>query len=233
MPKLLNIYCDESSHLENDRQPVMGLGALTCPNNKVRDFARQIRDLKRQFGIADKQELKWVGVSPSNVEFYTAVVHLFFDSKELQFRVVLADKRGLDLDAYGLTHDDWYYRIYFHLLTRMLEQHNCYEVYLDLKDTLGARKIRKLHRVLSNAMLDFDQTAVRRVELIRSHESALLQLTDILTGAVCYVKREGTSSEAKRAIVDYIRKRSGFSLTKSTTLAEQKFNIFYWTGAQD
>jgi hypothetical protein len=228
----LNIYCDESSHLENDRQPVMGLGAIICPNGRVRDLARQIRDLKRSSGIPERQELKWVGVSPSNLHLYREVVRLFFASDELRFRVVVAGKRGLDHAAHSQTHDEWYYKMYFMMLTTILEQKNKHEIYLDVKDTLGAGKVRKLRRVLCNAMWDFNEEAITRIELIRSHESALLQLADVLTGAVCYLSREGTTSVAKRTLIGDIQRESGFTLKRTTSSAEQKFNIFYWTGAQ-
>ena len=31
MPQAFNVYCDESCHLEHDRQKVMILGATWCP----------------------------------------------------------------------------------------------------------------------------------------------------------------------------------------------------------
>ncbi len=34
MPQIINIYCDESCHLENDNQKVMVLGAVWCPFEK-------------------------------------------------------------------------------------------------------------------------------------------------------------------------------------------------------
>ncbi|MBC5815042.1 MAG: DUF3800 domain-containing protein [Candidatus Eremiobacteraeota bacterium] len=232
MPKLINIYCDESSHLENDRRSFMGLGALSCPNNRVRDFARAIRSLKRENAIPDKQELKWVSVSPTNIELYKAVLRLFFESDELRFRIIIADKRGLNHENFGHTHDEWYYKMYYNLLTRTLEQKNRYEIYLDIKDTLGSRRVRKLHRVLCNAMWDFDQAAILRIKQIRSHESALLQVADILIGAVCSVNCDISTSDAKRQLVKDVQESSGFSLARATSLGEQKFNVFHWTGTQ-
>ena len=35
MSEIYNIYCDESSHLENDRQKAMMLGVVFCPLTKV------------------------------------------------------------------------------------------------------------------------------------------------------------------------------------------------------
>lgn len=210
----------------------MGLGALSCPNNSVRDISRAIRELKLRHNVPEKQELKWIGVAPSNIGLYKAVVKLFFDLDDMRFRIVAASKRNLNHAAHNQSHDDWYYKMYFTLLTRVLEQKNCYEIYLDLKDTLGSRKVQALHRMLCNAMFDFDQTAIRKIQLIRSHESAILQLADILIGGVCHLNRDATTSAAKMELIEYMRERSGFSLTKTTFLAEQKFNVFYWTGSQ-
>ena len=41
----LNVYCDESCHLENDHQKVMVLGAVTCPRDKAREIAVRLREL--------------------------------------------------------------------------------------------------------------------------------------------------------------------------------------------
>lgn len=29
---MINIYCDESCHLEHDKQKVMAIGGIACPN---------------------------------------------------------------------------------------------------------------------------------------------------------------------------------------------------------
>jgi hypothetical protein len=77
-------------------------------------------------------------------------------------------------------------------------------------------------------MFDFDCNIVRRVQQVRSHEVQLLQLGDLLLGAVCYANRQLTSSEAKLAVIQRIRERSRFRLTRSTLPSEKKFNIFVW-----
>jgi Protein of unknown function (DUF3800) len=38
MSQAFNVYCDESNHLENDRQSVMVLGAVWCSLEKVREI---------------------------------------------------------------------------------------------------------------------------------------------------------------------------------------------------
>lgn len=58
--------------------------------------------------------------------------------------------------------------------------------------------------------------------------SGLLQLTDLLIGAVNYANRADTASPAKLSLVNRIRERSGVSLTQTTLLSELKMNIFKW-----
>ena len=48
MSRAYNVYCDESCHLENDRQPAMVLGAVWCPLKKARDIAIRIREITRE-----------------------------------------------------------------------------------------------------------------------------------------------------------------------------------------
>lgn len=44
MTRVFNVYCDESCHLENDRQKAMVLGAVWCPLEKTREIAVRIRE---------------------------------------------------------------------------------------------------------------------------------------------------------------------------------------------
>lgn len=66
-----------------------------------------------------------------------------------------------------------------------------------MKDTRGGPKTRKLHDVLATSLYDFDRECIERVQQVRSHESELLQLTDLLIGALTYANRGLASSTAK------------------------------------
>ena len=122
----------------------------------------------------------------------------------------------------------WYYKMYFTLIKVILEPTSHYRIYLDIKDIKSADKVAKLHDVLSNNMFDFSKQIVERVQTVRSHEVEILQLTDLMTGAISYVNRQIDTSSAKNAIVDRIRQRSGYILTKSTLYRENKVNLLCW-----
>ena len=96
-----------------------------------------------------------------------------------------------------------------------------YRIYLDIKDTRGAAKVRKLHEVLCNNQYDFSRSIIHRVQQIRSHEVELLQLADLMIGAVAYANRGLSGNPAKGQIVEMMRRRSGYSLSQTTLLKEQ------------
>ena len=199
MGESYNIYCDESCHREHDQQSAMVLGALWCPSAKVRRCNVAIRDIKAQFGLDNDFEIKWTKVSPAKLDFYSALIDFFFDNQDLHFRaLIVPDKAKLNHAAYQQSHDDWYYKIYFDLLKVVLAPGSTYQIFLDIKDTRSARKVAKLHEVLTNNMYDFSRSIVHNLQNVRSHEIELLQLCDLLIGVVSYVNRGLTSSPAKQ-----------------------------------
>lgn len=230
MSETYNIYCDESCHLENDGQSAMVLGALWCPLDKTRESAVRIREIKRRHLLAPAFEVKWTKVSPGKKQFYLDLIDYFFDDDDLHFRaLVVPDKARLDHAAFpGQNHDLWYYKMYFDMLKVILSPKGRYRIYLDIKDSRGADKVRKLHEVLCNNLYDFSREIVERVQLVHSHEIEQLQLADLLIGAVSYMNRGLHENAGKRALVDRMKQRSGYSLTKTTLLREDKVNILRW-----
>ncbi len=230
MENTYNIYCDESCHLENDNIPVMVLGGTYCRAGEVKRISRAVRDLKAQHGLAPDFEVKWTKVSNGKLDFYRALVALFLAEEALHFRgVLIPDKGALDHGRFGQNHDEWYYKMYYTMLRYVFTAPNRYRVYLDIKDTRGGGKTRNLHDVLANSLHDFDKKTVERVQQVRSHESALLQLTDLLIGAVGYENRELKGSAAKLALIADLKAALGQNaLMQTSPFQNRKFNLLRW-----
>jgi hypothetical protein len=228
--QLYNVFCDESCHLEHDGVPVMAWGAITCPEGEVRAIAEAIRALKTAHGLKPSFEAKWTKVSPAKSAFYLSLIDLFLADDRLRFRgLVVPDKTRLDHARFDQSHDEWYYKMYFTMLRPIFCAPHRYRIYLDVKDTRGGPKIRKLHEVLANSLLDFERQTVERVQQVRSHESEVLQITDLLIGALTYANRGLATSRAKTAILDRLRASLGQqSLARTSTFAATKFNILVW-----
>ena len=233
MNTIYNVYCDESCHLENDGQKVMVLGAVWCPLEQVRKISEEIREIKIKHQLSPKFEIKWTKVSPAKQAFYIDVLDYFFDNDDLHFRaLVVEDKNKLQHELYNQDHDTWYYKMYFEMLKVILNPNDSYRIYLDIKDTCSSDKVTKLNEVLRNNFYDFERRIIERLQTVRSHEVEVLQLADILIGVISYVNRNLSGNAAKEALVERMRARSGYQLTKKTLLKEDKVNLLLWQATE-
>jgi len=207
----------------------MALGSVWCSSREVAKISERIKEIKKKHGLSPYLEIKWVKVSQSKLAFYMDLVDYFFDDDDLHFRaLVVSDKSLLRHDDFDQSHDTWLYKMYFYLLRNIISTDYRYYIYIDIKDTRSGPKLEALWDVLSHANYDFSRTIIKRLQAIRSDESQLLQLTDLMLGVMSAATRGNTESEAKKALIKRVQDRSRFSLTRSTLPSEQKFNIFQW-----
>lgn len=231
MQNWVNVYCDESAHLEHDNLAVMVLGAIHLPAEKVYEVETRIKEIKGKHRIPSQQEMKWQKVSQARLGCYMELVDYFFDNPCIQFRGLIAPKDSLQHARHSQTHDTWYFKMYFNLLKIILNPAMTYAIYLDIKDTRSQRKIEKLRDILETekATLDFrPERLIARIQPIRSHEIQLMQLVDILIGAIGYANRGSSGSTTKLALVKRIQERSQLSLTRNTLYQAQKVNLLRW-----
>lgn len=224
-----NIYCDESCHLENDNIDPMVLGAIWCPTLKKKEITKRLIEIKSKYGLQHKDELKWTRISGNHYQLYIDILDYFFDDDDIHFRgLVIPDKQILQHEKFGQSHDEWYYKMFFTLLNPLIHPNNYYTISMDYKDTHGGYRIQKLKEVLHYSNYDFDRSIIRQILLIKSHHVELLQLADIIVGALSYNMRQLSTNTGKLKLIERIKERSGYCLTKSTLLKEEKFNLFIW-----
>lgn len=225
-----NIYCDESCHLEHDNQRYMILGGIICPKKLRNKVKNDISEIKSKYNIKKNAEIKWNKVSPSKINYYKELIDYFFGNDELRFRALIIDKTQLNHGEFNQTHDDWYYKMYYQLLLNLVEPKQENYIYLDIKDTKSAKKVEGLKKYLSFKLMDYEFEIIKNIQSMNSQESTLMQLADLLIGAIGYRNRKiydnDNYSVAKRDLMIYVVDKSGYSLTKSTFLSEKKFNLF-------
>ena len=230
---LYNIYCDESCHLEHDGINDMVLGAVWCQQEKLKEVTQRIKQIKLRNGVAANAEMKWTKISPAKVQLYADLVNYFFDDDDLHFRaLVIPDKSKLDHNRFRQDHNTWYYKMYFDMLKVILSPKDRFEIYVDIKDTHSYWQTQKLKEVCSHSLYDFSERVIKIMQPVRSEEIQIMQIVDILIGAVAFRNRSFSDgierSKAKQHIIDLIVERSGYSLQRSTLLKEEKCNIFIW-----
>lgn len=212
----------------------MVLGAIWCPLDKAREISVRLREIKARHKLNSKFEIKWTKVSPGKIQFYIDVIDYFFDDDDLHFRaLIIPDKSRLNHRAFGQDHDTWYYKMYFDMLKVILSPDARYRIYIDIKDTRSATKIVKLHEVLCNNLYDFSRMIIERVQSVQSRDVELIQLADLLIGAISYVNRELSGNRGKEALIERMRQRSRYSLKQTTLLRENKVNVLRWEHSEN
>lgn len=218
MDKTFNIYCDESCHLENDHKNYMFLGSVSCAYPQVKRHTERIKELKNKHKF--NAEVKWSNVSMSKIEFYLDLVDYFFDT-DLWFRAVGIDKSLIHCNDEN-TFDDFYYKMYYQLLNYKIDTTDHYNVYLDIKDTLSAIKVRNLKNILNIRYGVF-----RNIQNMRSNESLLMQLADFFMGAISYNSNNAAKlNQAKTMIIERISRHAKIADLKKTNYST-KLNLFF------
>lgn len=221
------IFCDESNHLEHDSSNLMVLGAIRCAEEEVVKANKTIKYLRHKHNY--HKEIKWTKLSENQREFYDDLLDYFFSSLFLSFKgTVVTDKSRLSHDRFDSNHDEFYYKMYYYTLRDFLNEGDQYKIYMDYKDTKGGRRVAKLKEVFLN---ESRRAVDPDFNIIQSHESQLLQVCDLLIGALGYKNREDIehTSRIKRYIVETIEKNIGHPLNTGTPQWEKKFNIFRYT----
>jgi hypothetical protein len=192
---------------------------------KVKDDLKKIK-LKHKSAT----EIKWSKVSMSRMELYKELIDYFFDNN-IAFRCVLVkNKKSLDHEKFNRgDHNAFYYKMIYLLLHNKYVNpiDEKYRVILDVKDSRGRERLTELDKCLNPS--DEDKSFVY-FQHIRSDENELIQMTDLLIGAVGFkARQEHTKSDASKVkceLIDYLEKKSGYSLDEGTIPWESKFNIF-------
>ena len=227
----LHVYCDESRHLPYDKEPCFLLGMLSCPAERVKSAHAELSALWKDQGLPPHFESKWTKVSPGKLDFYKALVDWFFDTEDISFRtLILPDKQRLYAALPDDSRDFLYYRLYYQLLRGAIEPENRYRVFMDLKDTRGRQKRKELEQILHQDADDDDGKVIQSMQHVHSHDIRLLQICDLLLGAVGFARREQKpgESKAKRALVSLIEERLAQPLTMDTPPGTEKINLLTW-----
>lgn len=224
----INIYCDESRHTSDPSQPYMVIGALQCPRDKKRDLVKAIHALKARH--AAQGEFGWKRLSPNKRSFYWALVDLFAQSDALSFRCLVANRNELDHARFSDGDEELgFYKLYYQTLVHWLKPGTTYHIYLDWQQNQEQHRFRDLGLILERRLAG--RANIACLEPVTSRNLPLIELCDLLIGAVGYTWNElqgsATKLEFSRALAAALGVRS---LAQGTALAAAKFNIFRFRG---
>lgn len=228
-----NVYCDESCHLKSNNSKYMLIGAVYCPKFKVKKINEYIEHLKENYNLSNKIELKWNKIDKKTEKLYLDIIAYFFNNDDLKFRVIVIDKTKLNHEKYNQTENDFYHKSYYEMLKYIITPGNSYNIYPDIKDTNSYYYHQIMLDYLRLKMSDTNKKTIKKVQPIRSYEAPILQINDILIGALSYYYRGLSENRIKLTIVNEINKFYQNSFDVSSYYNNTKFNIFIWRSRDD
>jgi hypothetical protein len=186
------LFCDEAGK-ENDRFLAVGGLVVTAEAAPVirQEMAKHCRDLK--IG----SEIKWKKTRQGTLEKYRTIVQYFFelmDRNVVRFHCLLVDFQRFDHTLReGGSPQQSLKRMYYQLiLHRLCKKHgkDC-DLYAFPDKANELRGLEEFKRALNNESclrFRYDRDCLRAIEFRDSEAEALLQLNDLILGAVCYQK---------------------------------------------
>lgn len=225
----IHVYADES-RLKGDRY--MLIGGLWIPAHAEGALRSDIAQLRTDRRLT--AELKWTKISRAKIPAYQDLVDLFMAHCEAAFHCIVIDVTLLDYDTFSRGDDELgFYKFYFQLISRKLAPGYQYLVFTDARRNRRAYRLDVL-KICTNRWWAKQQgipeaAPVRAVEARNSKQEDLIQLTDVLLGAVGYVWNGHAESPAKLNLIQHIEQRlGGVSLGQGTSRRTPKFNIWHW-----
>jgi hypothetical protein len=172
-----DLYCDESG---TDKANFY-FGAIHCSRARANIFDKQIQDFRAKTGIIG--ELKWTKVSRRFLAAYTEFVDIFLDDQYATF-VLSEISKGEHWRKLASSADSRFLHAYFYFLEQAMGASARYAIFLD--ETSSRRyKFNSFHYALNLPDIKYHrQKKVHTFTIVDSHNSNLIQLVDVLLGAL-------------------------------------------------
>lgn len=226
----INFYCDESCYLEHDKSKYMVLGMIFCPKSCYNQIKDRIFKLKNKYKINKSAETKWSKISKSRYLYYKELIEYFFEPTiNIAFNGIVVDKKKLNHEEFKQSHNEFYYKIMYYMIDHKISAFDYNKIYIDEKDTHNAERVRTLEKILKSNYKYYFSNTIKPIQVIKSQESQLMQITDILTGAISYeLNNKEKISESKKTIISLINEKIGYKINNKKNINTPKFELMFF-----
>lgn len=222
------IYCDESRPELFVAGPTSTITAHAAIGSvwlaaELRDSLKEsVSQLRSTHGIWG--EVKWTKVGTRSFTFYRDLVDLLLLDPNIRFRAIVIEAHKLDLARFHQADAELgFYKFYYQVLHHWTVEGSTARVFCDAKVNRDLGRLQTLERVLNRK---FDTPCVESIHSVESRESVIVQLCDVLLGAVqAKFNKSIVSSQAKIDLLTHIEKRIGHPVA-ATFQSERQFNVF-------
>ena len=220
------VYCDENYPdlftSQNPNARYMFIGSLWLPAELRQEAKAAIKNIRKKHALWG--EIKWIKVSRQKLPFYMDLLDVFFAfGMDMRFRAIAIDCNSYKASYHNNDNELGFYKFYYQLLHHWILDYNEYRIFCDKKSN---RKVDRLH-ILKNCLSCSNILSnISIVQMLHSHEVALIQICDLLLGITSSKLNEHlTPGSAKELLVEHVERKLNRGISP-TSRTELKFNIF-------
>lgn len=210
----------------------MAIASVWCRKDRKKEITKIIQDIKAKYKISRTTELKWGKVSPATLDMYKEIFTAIKKRKFLKIRVIVTNKEKIKTEA----KKRWYETMYYSLIefptkqTTDLYQVDTVEIY---SDVMNSHSIEQMNKVSNFLQKHFNKKSKTKFvsKVCESKEVTLIQIADLLAGASTYENRGLDTSQAKKDLLNHIKKLFNIKFTKTTNTKYgeiSNYNIFVY-----
>ncbi len=230
-----HIYCDESRQTK-DR--FMVIGGIIIAEENVGLFNQTMENFREEENM--RAELKWSKVTNQKLSKYLRFVDYFFalnNTDKLNFHATIIDNHRMNYKKFSKgDRESGFYKLYYELLLQSFGRHadanTQFLIYFDYRPStysLTTLKANLNRGIRKRWYLNTD--VVRLIEPRRAKAINLIQMTDIMLGAIGFQKNGfdllAGSRQAKIELANYIAHSAGLkNLKENTGRLNHRFTIW-------
>jgi hypothetical protein len=231
-PLQMHVYCDES---QTSGVRFTVYGGIVIPATSVPVFDEVMQEWRKTTHMF--HEIAWEKVSKSYLDGFKSLVDLAFDhiaQEHFDFKAVVFDSH--DRRYVRGDKEQGFYKLYYQFLLKkfvpyaMSDDHRLY-VYIDERTT--KYKLSTLHAVLNNGIRATTARTgeiVKKVEPRNSKECNLIQVADLLMGAIGYqcngLDKRLEAARHKVELARYIAEKAGVKTLTENIWGRPEFEIW-------
>lgn len=231
---MFEVYADESCQTGHH---YMVLGGLIVPRDQLHTILSDLKAARKRHNMT--KEMKWEKISRTRLDAYMEYADVFFRHSEndnIHFHSVTINARRMDHKRFNYGDRELGFSKYIYQLLikfgRLYASNGNLYCYLDRRTT--KYNTDELQVILNNGIKkrwNISTKPFRRVMFRDSKSTELLQLNDILLGALAsrsngYHERPGASA-AKTQMGEFVVRRAGIvDPLRSTPISQVRFTIW-------
>lgn len=234
-PQDFAFYADESG-ISQDRFTVVG--GLCMHRNTAAQVYASMAKYRNDHNM--RSELKWSKVSNQKVDEYIALVDLFFalnNTNHIQFHGVIFDSHQANHAKYNNGDPDiglskLYYDLLLHKFVKRCGHTGSLFACLDQRNSsTSLEEVRRMLNATASRDLGIHTNPVRQLISRDSKTDCVLQMNDVILGAVCAIRNGrhllADTREAKRQLAMHVLKKSGLqTFDRDTPRSVARFTVW-------